>query len=83
MVALGAYAWRAAIAALAPATRPLPRFGHGAEAALGDRTLLGCFHPSQQNTFTGRLTPAMLDAVLVRAAALADQARRASSTSAA
>ncbi|MCB7135980.1 uracil-DNA glycosylase [Cellulosimicrobium marinum] len=62
--------------------RPRPRFAHGAEvtlrrrapvpdgaspAAAGTLTLLGCFHVSQQNTFTGRLTPAMLDAVLVRA----------------
>jgi uracil-DNA glycosylase len=65
IVCLGAFAWNAV------APRPLPRFTHGAEAAAGGRTLLGCFHPSQQNTFTGKLTPAMLDTVLARARALA------------
>ena len=50
--------------------RPKPRFAHGAEVAIGSLTLLGCYHPSQHNTFTGRLTPAMLDDVLGRARAL-------------
>ncbi len=75
IVALGGFAWDAALAALAAAghsvARPRPRFAHGAEAAAGPLTLLGTYHPSQQNTFTGRLTPVMLDAVLARAAALA------------
>jgi uracil-DNA glycosylase len=71
LVCLGAFGWDAALRALPglglPAARPRPRFGHGAEHAAGRLTLLGCFHPSQQNTFTGRLTPAMVDAVLARA----------------
>ena len=88
VVCLGAFAWEAGFRQLAPALRPRPRFGHGAEAAAGDLLLLGCFHPSQQNTFTRKLTPPMLDAVLERARALAaepagtgDQGRSASSTS--
>ena len=70
IVALGAYAWDGALRALSgmghPAS-PRPRFGHASEAELGPYRLVGCFHPSQQNTFTGRLTPGMLDAVLDRA----------------
>ena len=50
-----------------PAPRPRPKFGHGAEWDAGSRILLGCFHPSQQNTFTGKLTAAMMDGVLARA----------------
>jgi uracil-DNA glycosylase family 4 len=75
VVCLGAFAWEAGLrlrAALGhPAPRPRPRFGHGAELAGPPWTMLGCFHPSQQNTFTGRLTPAMTDAVLARAVELA------------
>ena len=75
VVALGAFAWGAALrtfAALgAELPRPLPRFGHGAEVRIGRWTLLGCYHVSQQNTFTGRLTRPMLDAVLARAGVLA------------
>jgi uracil-DNA glycosylase len=73
-VALGAYAWDGllrALSGLGHGVRPKPRFGHMAEAEVGRHMLLGCFHPSQQNTFTGKLTPAMMDAALRRARALA------------
>ncbi|MGA2012018.1 MAG: uracil-DNA glycosylase [Solirubrobacteraceae bacterium] len=75
IVCLGAFAWDAALRLLAAAgvqrPRPRPRFGHGAELAVGRFTLVGCFHPSQQNTFTGKLTHAMIDAVMARARELA------------
>jgi uracil-DNA glycosylase len=74
IVALGALAWDGALrtlAALGYAVKPRPRFGHLAEARVGSYMLLGCFHPSQQNTFTGRLTAAMLDEVFERARMLA------------
>ena len=75
VVVLGAFGW----AALWPALRlagvelptPVPSFGHGAEAAVAGRTVLGCYHVSQQNTQTGRLTVPMLDAVMSRAAGCA------------
>ena len=76
VVALGAFAWdgflRAAAAASGAVARPRPRFGHGAEVGVGRWRLLGSYHPSQQNTFTGKLTPAMLDAVFGRARELAE-----------
>ena len=71
VVALGSFAWDGTLRALASngvdVPRPRPRFGHAAEAALGRYVLLGCFHPSQQNTFTGKLTEEMTDSVLMRA----------------
>jgi uracil-DNA glycosylase family 4 len=70
IVCLGGFAWDCALRVL-NAPRPRPRFAHGAEVALGDVTLLGCYHVSQQNTFTGRLTEAMLDQVFARARTLA------------
>jgi len=67
VVALGAFAWDSALR-LHGGVRPRPRFGHLAEFELpGRRRLIGCFHPSQQNTFTGKLTEPMLDAVFSRA----------------
>ena len=75
IVALGAYAWDGALRVLAglgtSIPRPRPRFGHGAEARVGGYVLVGAYHPSQQNTFTGRLTPDMLAAVLGRARQIA------------
>jgi len=77
IVCLGAFAWAAGLRLLTEhgieLPRPRPRFGYAAEWAPDPPApvLLGCFHPSQQNTFTGRLTPAMLDAVLRRAGELA------------
>ena len=75
IVALGAYAWDGALRAIgatgATIPSPKPRFGHATEAAVGPYLLVGCFHPSQQNTFTGKLTPDMLDAVVRRAIAVA------------
>lgn len=73
VVALGGFAWKAALE-LTGAGRPYPKFGHGALAQLPDgRHLLGCYHPSQQNTFTGRLTPAMLDDVFLTAQGIASR----------
>jgi uracil-DNA glycosylase family 4 len=75
LVALGSYGWDGALRALAELgverPRPKPRFAHGAEAELGGYALLGCFHVSQQNTFTGKLTTAMLDEVFERAKRIA------------
>jgi uracil-DNA glycosylase len=78
LVCLGAFAWDAALRVRAalpggdPVPRPRPRFAHGAELPGAPWTLLGCFHPSQQNTFTGVLTPPMMDAVFERARVLSD-----------
>jgi uracil-DNA glycosylase family 4 len=77
IVCLGGYAWQALWPVLGhcgfAVPRPRPAFGHGVEVRLAPRTgsgellLIGCYHPSQQNTFTGRITPAMLDAIFTRA----------------
>jgi len=75
IVCLGGFAWDVALRVLsvrgAPTPRPRPKFGHGAELAVGDFLLLGCYHPSQQNTFTGKLTEPMIDDVFTRARELA------------
>ena len=72
MLVLGAFAyeamWRVLGAAGVELPRPRPRFAHGLEVPTGRVVVLGCYHPSQQNTFTGRLTEPMLDEVLARAA---------------
>jgi uracil-DNA glycosylase family 4 len=82
VLCLGAVGWGAALRLVQRRGvllgTPRPRFAHGAEFASGDRLLLGSFHVSQQNTFTGRLTPAMFDAVLARAIAFAGLRVRAS-----
>jgi len=74
VVALGSFGWdgflRSARALGVEVPRPRPRFGHGAETEVGRWRLIGCYHPSQQNTFTGKLTEPMIDAVFARARAL-------------
>jgi uracil-DNA glycosylase family 4 len=73
IVVLGAFAYEAAWRTLAASgvelPRPRPRFAHGLEVATQRAVILGCYHPSQQNTFTGRLTEPMLDDVFMRARA--------------
>jgi uracil-DNA glycosylase family 4 len=75
IVCLGSFAWDVALRAVRAQAvrlpRPLPRFGHGAASTVGSYVLLGCYHPSQQNTFTGKLTEEMLDEVFARAREIA------------
>jgi uracil-DNA glycosylase family 4 len=76
IVALGAFGWDAAVRTISSSdmtlrSRPRPKFGHGAETVIGRYQLIGSFHPSQRNTFTGRLSSSMLETVLRRAAELA------------
>jgi uracil-DNA glycosylase family 4 len=77
IVCLGGYAWDAALRAAktlgADIPRPRPRFAHGATATIGKWTLVGSYHPSQQNTFTGRLTESMLDDVFEHAKRLSQR----------
>jgi uracil-DNA glycosylase family 4 len=73
IVCLGSFAWNAAVRALADLgyeVKPKPSFGHGSEQRVGPYTLIGSYHPSQQNTFTGKLTRRMLDEVFSEAARL-------------
>ncbi len=70
IVCLGGFAWdgiQRAMGERGHVARPKPKFGHAARATVGPYTLIGCYHPSQQNTFTGRLTEKMLDAVFAQA----------------
>ena len=81
IVCLGGFAWQATWSAMRSCgfilPRPRPAFGHGTQVRLaspetpGGVLLIGCYHPSQQNTFTGRVTPAMLDAIFARARGVA------------
>jgi len=75
VVCLGSYGWDSALRTFRqmgyPVPKPKPKFGHGAEVDLGSFTLIGCYHPSQHNTFTGRLTPDMIDDIFRRAQSLA------------
>ena len=75
IVCLGSFAWDGALRALralgGEVPSPKPKFAHGSRARVGDHELLGCFHPSQQNTFTGKLTEPMLDDVFTEAISLA------------
>jgi uracil-DNA glycosylase family 4 len=75
LVPLGSFAWDGALRAISalghPTPRPRPRFGHGVEIEVGPYVLVGSYHPSQQNTFTGVLTEDMLDAIFRRARATA------------
>jgi uracil-DNA glycosylase family 4 len=77
LVALGSFAWDGSLRAVAArghgVARPRPRFGHGVQAEVGPYVLMGCYHPSQQNTFTGVLTEAMLDEVFGQARSLSAQ----------
>ena len=70
IVCLGGFAWDAALRVLG-GPRPRPKFAHGAAVQFGQITLLGCYHPSQQNTFTRRLTEPMMDDVFAQAKGLA------------
>src|SRR6201999_1926041 len=76
IVCLGSFAWDAGLRGLAAAgatlSRPRPEVGYRAGGARGGRVLLGCYHPSQQNTFTGKLTRPMIDDVMRRARELGD-----------
>ena len=80
LVCLGAFAWDGVLRALRALgygpVRPRPRFEHGAEATVGPYEMVGSFHPSQQNTFTGKLTPDMLGAVLARAGEIGTETPR-------
>jgi uracil-DNA glycosylase family 4 len=85
VVCLGGFAWQALWPVLAASgyavPRPRPAFGHGARVlvpgpSVSPLQLLGCYHPSQQNTFTGRVTPAMVDAIFRQARSSAESASR-------
>ena len=75
LLALGGIAWNAVLSALADQGidlgRPRPKFAHGAVECFDGITMMRCYHVSQQNTFTGRLTKSMLDEILIRAGQLA------------